>query len=85
MQIKTRRFSPFLALSLVATISILASAVAQADRVTLRIATGHPPGVVYAGLMKDYFQPELKRRIEARTEHTVNFIEGYRGYIVKNS
>jgi len=85
MQIKTRRFSPFLALSLVATISILASAVAQADRVTLRIATGHPPGVVYAGLMKDYFQPELKRRIESRTEHTVNFIEGYSGSIVKTS
>ena len=58
---------------------------AQADRITLRIATGHPPGVVYAGLMKDYFQPELKRRVESRTEHTVHFIEGYSGSIVKTS
>ena len=58
---------------------------ALAERITLRIATGHPPGVVYAGLMKDYFQTELKSRIESRTEHTVNFIEGYSGSIVRTS
>ena len=58
---------------------------AQADRITLRIATGHPPGVVYAGLMQTYFQTELKRRVEERTEHTLNFIEGYSGSIVRTS
>ena len=58
---------------------------AHADRITLRIATGHPPGVVYAGLMQDYFQSELMRRVESRTEHTVNFIEGYSGSIVRTS
>jgi TRAP-type C4-dicarboxylate transport system substrate-binding protein len=56
---------------------------ASADDITIRIATGHPPGVVYAGLMKDYFQPELKKRVEERTDHTINFIEGYSGSIVK--
>ena len=56
---------------------------AMADDITLRIGSGHPPGVVYAGLMLDYFQPELKRRIEERTDHTVNFVEGYSGSIVK--
>lgn len=70
----------FLAASLVA-----ASGSAQADRITLRIATGHPPGVVYAGLMQDYFQTELKSRVESRTDHTVNFIEGYSGSIVRTS
>ena len=36
---------------------------AGADEITLRIASGHPPAVVYAGLMQSYFQPELKKQI----------------------
>jgi len=55
----------------------------QAKNITIRIASGHPPTVVYAGLMKNYLQPELKKAIESRTSHTVNFIEGYSGSIVK--
>lgn len=62
--------------------STLAST-AMADEINLRIGSGHPPGVVYAGLMQSYFQPELKRRVEERTDHTINFVEGYSGSIVK--
>ena len=80
-----RRRSTLATLGL-ATASVLAlSSPALADRITLRIATGHPPGVVYAGLMQDYFQTELKSRVESRTEHTVNFVEGYSGSIVRTS
>lgn len=61
----------------------LTAGVANAEEITLRIGSGHPPGVVYAGLMIDYFQPELKKRVEERTDHTVNFVEGYSGSIVK--
>ena len=67
--------------SLAAATSLIAGT-AQAEEITLRIGSGHPPGVVYAGLMIDYFQPELKRRVEAETEHTINFVEGYSGSIV---
>ncbi|MEP2027193.1 MAG: hypothetical protein ABJI96_00635 [Paracoccaceae bacterium] len=67
--------------SALAALSI-ATAVSAED-VTLRIGSGHPPGFVYAGLMIDYFQKELKERVEARTDHTVNFVEGYSGSIVK--
>ena len=56
---------------------------ASADTINIRIASGHPPTVVYAGLMKTFFQTELKKAIEAKTDHTVNFIEGYSGSIVK--
>lgn len=56
---------------------------AAADDITLRIGSGHPPGVVYAGLMQSYFQTELKKRVEERTDHTINFVEGYSGSIVK--
>jgi len=53
--------------SLVAAVflfTLTVSSAVQADRINLRIASGHPPGVVYVGLMKDFFQPELKRRVE---------------------
>ncbi|MGQ0752094.1 MAG: C4-dicarboxylate TRAP transporter substrate-binding protein [Betaproteobacteria bacterium] len=56
---------------------------AFAADIKLRIASGHPPGVVYAGLMKDYFQPELKKRVEAKTKHKIHWVEGYSGSIVK--
>ncbi|MGI9332728.1 MAG: C4-dicarboxylate TRAP transporter substrate-binding protein [Gammaproteobacteria bacterium] len=56
---------------------------AAADTITLRIASGHPPGVVYAGLMKNYFQPELAKRVAEQTEHEIRFVEGYSGSIVK--
>lgn len=70
--------------SLAGAIAISATATgAMADEITLRIGSGHPPGVVYAGLMIDYFQPELKKRVEERTDHTINFVEGYSGSIVK--
>ena len=61
---------------------LLAPAV-QAKDITLRIGSGHPPGVVYAGLMQSYFQAEVEKRVAERTEHTVNFVEGYSGSIVK--
>jgi C4-dicarboxylate-binding protein DctP len=66
-----------------ATAFALAGTAASAEDITLRIGSGHPPGVVYAGLMIDYFQKELKERVEARTDHTINFVEGYSGSIVK--
>jgi len=56
---------------------------AQAEDITLRIGSGHPPGVVYAGLMQTYFQAEVEKRVAERTEHTVSFVEGYSGSIVK--
>lgn len=61
----------------------LGSGSAMADEITLRIGSGHPPTVVYAGLMQSYFQPELQRRVEERTDHTINFVEGYSGSIVR--
>ena len=75
----------FAARSFVVLILLATASHAQAERITLRIATGHPPGVVYAGLMQTYFQAELQSRVEERTEHTINFIEGYSGSIVRTS
>ncbi len=77
------RVGGFAVASLLAGLALGASGVAQAETITLRIATGHPPAVVYAGLMQNYFQTELKKRVEERTEHEINWVEGYGGSIVK--
>ena len=61
----------------------LLAGTANAEDINLRIGSGHPPGVVYAGLMQTYFQDEVQKRVAERTEHTVNFVEGYSGSIVK--
>ncbi len=62
---------------------LAAGAPADAKTINIRIASGHPPTVVYAGLMKNFFQPELKKAVESKTSHKINFIEGYSGSIVK--
>ena len=72
----------------VATAGLLAGSLAtatpaDAKTINVRIASGHPPTVVYAGLMKTFFQTELKKAVEAKTSHKINFIEGYSGSIVK--
>lgn len=69
-----------------AYVSILLSVlivVAKAEEITLKIGSGHPPGIANVDLMRDYFQPELKKRVEERTEHTINIVEEYSGSIVK--
>jgi TRAP-type C4-dicarboxylate transport system substrate-binding protein len=63
--------------------SLAAATPAGAKTINIRIASGHPPTVVYAGLMKNFFEPELKKAVEAKTSHKINFIEGYSGSIVK--
>lgn len=76
--IKTLSVTGMLAAGLVAGGAISASA----DSFTLRAGSGHPAGpAVYVSLLKDYFVPEVKRRVAAETEHTVDFVEGYGGAI----
>ncbi len=72
-----------LAFAAAGALSIGVNAPAEAQTITLRIASGHPPAVVYAGQMKDYFQPELKKRVESKTKYKINWVEGYGGSIVK--
>ncbi len=84
VKLKIKSLTGFATATLMAGGMLAASSAVQADHtITIRIASGHPPTVVYAGLMKNFFQPELKKAIESKTSHKVNFIEGYSGSIVK--
>lgn len=84
MKLKLKSLIGLASAGLVAGGMLAASGAAQADHaINIRIASGHPPTVVYAGLMKNFFQTELKKAVESKTSHKVNFIEGYSGSIVK--
>ncbi len=66
--------------------SILALAgtgVAQAEDIKLRIASGHPAVNTYVNLMQTFFVPEVTKRVKEKTQHTVEFVEGYGGSMVK--
>ena len=68
-----------------AMLSLAAGTAAQADTISLKLASGHPPGMQYVDLFANYLAPELKKRVAARTEHKVNVLEAYSGAIIKNS
>ena len=83
MRLFSKTLFGLFATSLVAAGVFANSDQADAKTINVRIASGHPPTVVYAGLMKNFFQTELKKAVEAKTSHKINFIEGYSGSIVK--
>ncbi len=58
---------------------------ASAEEFKFRIASGHSGPTPYVHLMSTFFAPEVKKRVEARTKHKVEWIEGYGGAMVKTS
>lgn len=56
----------------------------ESKTITLRIGTGHPAGpAVYATQIRDFFVPEVQRRVAEETNYEINFVEGYGGSIAK--
>jgi len=65
-----------------AALAIASAMPASAESFTLRIGAGHPNGpAVYVADVANYFVPEVKKRVEAETDHTIEFVEGYGGAI----
>lgn len=56
---------------------------ANAEAFTLRIASGHTEGFHFVEITRDFFVPEVTKRVAERTDHTVIFIEGWGGSFVK--
>lgn len=70
--------------------SIIAACVAAmatpslADTINLRLGSGHPIGLLaYTETAHKWFAPELKKRVEERTDHTVNIQELHAGQVAK--
>lgn len=72
------------ALAAVMLVMLAIQGCSESNTITLRIGTGHPAGpAVYATQIRDYFVPEVRRRVAEETDYEINFVEGYGGSIAK--
>lgn len=56
----------------------------SADTINIRMGSGHPVGLLaYTETATEWFAPELKKRIEEQTDHTVNIQEFHAGQVAK--
>jgi TRAP-type C4-dicarboxylate transport system substrate-binding protein len=64
-------------------VALAGTGLAHAENIKLRIASGHPAVNTYVNLMQNFFVPEVTKRVKEKTKHTVEFVEGYGGSMVK--
>ena len=72
-------------LAVAALVAIGGANGAAAKNFNIKLASGHPPSFHYVKWFHKYFAPELKRRVEDRTEHTITVTELYSASAVKVS
>lgn len=61
-----------------------ATSLVQADEINIRMGSGHPIGLLaYTESAHEWFAPELKKRVEERTDHTINIQELHAGQVAK--
>jgi TRAP-type C4-dicarboxylate transport system substrate-binding protein len=66
-------------------ISLFFSSQVLADKITLKIASGHSPSWHFIQLTQNYFMPEVKKRVKEKTGHEIEFVEGFSGSMVKTT
>lgn len=60
------------------------TSLASAENISLRLGSGHPIGLLaYTESAHEWFAPELKKRIEEQTDHTVTIQELHAGQVAK--
>lgn len=66
-----------------AGVLLSAQAPASADTIRLRIGAGHPAGATWTSAMREFFQPEVAKRVAAETGDTIEWVEAYGGSVCK--
>ena len=56
---------------------------AAADKINMKIASGHNASWHFIQITQNYFIPEVKKRVKERTPHEIEFTEGFAGAMVK--
>lgn len=81
---KTRKFGirQLLVAGAVAFFGVSAG-VASAETFNLKIASGHSPSWLFVQITQNYFIPEVKKRVKERTQHEIEFTEGFSSSMVK--
>ena len=67
----------------VGAVLAVSASVASAEKISLKIASGHSSGWLFVQITQNYFIPEVKKRVKERTNHEVEFTEGFAGSMVK--
>lgn len=76
------KITKVIAQTLILFFALSSCGIQDPNNFTLRIGSGHPAGpAVYATQLRDYFVPEVERRVASETNYTLNFVEGYGGSI----
>lgn len=69
---------------IVAAALLSTTSMVRAEEINIRMGSGHPIGLLaYTESAHDWFAPELKKRVEERTEHTINIQELHAGQVAK--
>ena len=56
---------------------------ANAKTFRMIIGTGWPPVVKSVAQLRDFFAPEIKKRVEATTDHKIDWVFAFGGSVVK--
>ena len=72
----------FISKILIAVIGSCLCITATAENIKLTIASGQPPVFPYIQLLRDYFVPEIDRRL-ANTGHKIEWTQAYSGTVMK--
>ena len=65
-----------------ALLGVVCSGAAMADTFRLSIGSGHPAdAAVWITAMRDFFAPEVAKRVAARTGHKIEWVSAYGGSV----
>jgi C4-dicarboxylate-binding protein DctP len=67
----------------VAAVALLNVGPSYAGKITLKIASGHNASWHFIQLTQQYFMPEVKKRVKERTQHEIEWVEGFASAMVK--
>jgi TRAP-type C4-dicarboxylate transport system substrate-binding protein len=73
-------------LKTVAAVSLVVAGIgtASADTFRLTIGAGHPAdAAIWVGQVRDFFAPEVAKRVEQRTGHKIEWVSAYGGSVCK--
>jgi TRAP-type C4-dicarboxylate transport system substrate-binding protein len=77
------RNSPRLVAALIGAVALFAAGPSRADKITLKIASGHNASWHFVQFTQQYFMPEVVKRVKERTKHEIVWIEGFASAMVK--
>ena len=69
---------------LVISLAVFSASGAHAKKFRMTIGAGHPAdAAIWTGMVRDFFAPEVKKRVEADTDNKIEWVDAYGGSVAK--